>query len=314
MSGESLMCIYPSVSVITPVYNQALYIEESVLSVLNQTYTDFELLIIDDASTDETGKIISKYASDPRISIYRNDKNMGCASTCNRGYSLAKGKFLAIIAGDDTWEVQYLEKCVSALEKYPDAGFVYTRINLMDTQGNKVPRKRDRIPHRQNYYGNEFENIVRWLNHIPHGSTLVRKSNAEIVGFYDTTLEATYDWEFMLRLTKKFPVVFINEHLYNIRIHGENVTKKRIKRGERERFFFKLLDRVYQMDDLPSKLIEEKDMIYARAYLDIAEGYRDVAEYKKMRQFFKKAIAECKNPKLYLPYRRLLLAVIGFSL
>ena len=67
------------------------------------------------------------------------------------------------------------------------------------------------------------------------------------------------------------------------------------------------------MDDLPSKLIEEKDMIYARAYLDIAEGYRDIADYKKMRHFFRKALALCKNPKLYLPYRKLLLAVLGFS-
>jgi glycosyltransferase involved in cell wall biosynthesis len=307
------MKFLPSVSVILPVYNQACYVEESILSVFAQSYTNFELLIIDDASTDGTNEIIAKFADDPRVSLYRNEQNLGCAKTFNHGYSLATGDYYCIIAGDDTYEPEYIKKTVSALAVYPNAGFVYTRVNLMDEKGIKRPRGRDRIKHQRDHYGDEFEDIVRWMNHIPHASILVRRECVEEAGFYDPDLTATFDWEFMVRLTKKFPVVFINEHLYNIRIHETNVTKSRVRKGEREVNFIRLLDRVYQMDDLPQSLIDEKEMIYARAYLDVAEGYREIKDYGNMRQFAFKALSHCKKPALYLPYRRLIIAMLGFQ-
>lgn len=306
------MYTMPLVSVVIPVYNQAPYIEQTIQSVIAQTYSNYELIIVDDASTDGTDKIIAEFADDPKVSIYRNEKNLECARTRNLGYSKARGIYCSNLDSDDTLEQEYLEKCVDGLERHPDAAFVYTRVNKMDSKGGKKPRLRDRIPHRQNYYGSEFENIVKWLNHIPHASTLVRKSCAMDVGLYDPNLTAGYDWEFMMRLTKKYPALFINEHLYNLRIHRTNVTKNRIRKGEREGIFFDLLDRVYQMNELPERLLREKNMIYARAYLDIAEGYREIGDYGKMRRFFKQALRRCKNPGLYLPYRRLVLSFAGW--
>jgi len=301
----------PLVSVIIPVYNQVRYVEESIRSVLAQTYPEFELLIIDDASTDGTDKVIARFETDERVSIHRNEENLGCARSCNLGYALACGEYYGIIAGDDTYEPEFLTKCVSALESHPDAGFAYTRVNLMDEAGNRKPRVKDRIIHRENHYGAEFENIVRWLNPIPHGAALVRKKCADEVGHYDPELTAGYDWEFWIRLSRKFPAVFINEHLMNYRVHEANITKRRAGRGERERGFIRLLDEVFGMEDLPESLLREKDMIYARAYLDIAEGYRDIGEYDKMRRFAAKAFSLCKKPSLYLPYRRLMLSLLN---
>ncbi len=302
---------YPLVSVVIPVYNQAPYIEQTIQSVFTQTYPNFELIIVDDASTDGTDKTIAEFADDPKVSIYRNEKNLECARTRNLGYSKARGIYCSNLDGDDTLEQEYLEKCVEVLESHPDAAFVYTRVNKMDSKGSKRPRRRDRIPHRQNYFGDEFENIVRWLNHIPHPSTVVRKSCAEKVGLYNADLTATYDWDFLMRLARKYPVAFINKHLYNYRIHQSNITKSRTRRGEREQAFFSMLDRIYRMNNLPKTLLNEKDMIYARACLDIAEGYREVGKYRKMRHFVRKALNLSKNPTLYFPYRRLILSVMG---
>lgn len=301
----------PLVSVVIPVYNQAPYIEQTIQSVFAQTYPNFELIIVDDASTDGTDKVIAKFADHPKVSTYRNEKNLECARTRNLGYSKAHGIYCSNLDGDDSLEPEYLEKCVETLERHPDAAFVYTRINLIDDSGKKRPRRRDRIPHRQNYFGDEFENIVRWLNHIPHPSTLVRKSCAEKVGLYNADLTATYDWDFLMRLARKYPVAFINKHLYNYRIHQSNITKSRTRRGERERAFFKLLDRIYRMDDLPETLLKGKNVIYARACLDIAEGYREIGEYKKMRRFFKQACGFSWNPALYISYERLILSLLG---
>lgn len=298
------------VSVIIPVYNQARYVEEAIRSVLAQSYTELELLIINDASTDDTGRIISKFANQERVSIYHNESNLGCASTINWGYELARGENLGKLDSDDTYEPKFLSQCVGALQSHPQAGFAYTRVNLIDPGGGKKPRTRDRITHVGNFFGDEFENVVRWINPIPHGAALVRKRCADEVGYYDPAIPAGYDLEFWIRLTRKYPVVFIDEYLMNYRVHETNITKSLSRRGERERSFNQLLNRVYRMEGLPLSLIADKDLIYARACLDIAEGYRDIGEIAKMRQFAAKAFRLCKKPSLYLPYRKLLLSLL----
>jgi len=296
----------PLASIIIPVFNQEFYVEQAICSVLAQSYPRIELLLIDDASTDRTAEILARFEDAPRVKIFRNENNLGFPRTCNLGYSLVKGDFLAIIAGDDTYEPRFLEKCIEELIEHPDAAFAYTRISLMDREGRKKPRMRDRIVHRHDFFGYEFDNIIRWINPIPHGASVVRKSCVEELGAYDPGLSAGHDWEFWIRLSRRYPSVFINEHLMNYRVHEGNITKKRASKGEREYHLLALLDRVYSMDDLSEELRRDKNEIYARAYLDIAEGYREVGEQKKMRLFLWRAVSLCKKPALYLPYRRLL--------
>jgi len=308
--GYIAMTDRPLASVLIPVYNQEAYVAEAVRSVLEQSYSSLELLLLDDASTDRTAEIFSKFETEPRVRLYRNEKNLGFPRTCNLGYSLARGEFLAIIAGDDTYAPDFLEKCIGALLAYPAAGFVYTRISLMDQSGKKRPRKRDRICHQGDFYGREFDNIVRWLNPIPHGATVVRKRCVEELGAYDPELTAGHDWEFWLRLSKRYPSVFINEHLMNYRVHSENITNKRARMGEREKHLIAILDRVFAMEGISEELRRDKNEIYARAYLDVAEGYRKAGEPAKMRHFLFQALSLCKKPPLYLPYRRLLASSI----
>ncbi|MBN2287889.1 MAG: glycosyltransferase [Candidatus Glassbacteria bacterium] len=301
----------PLVSVIIPVYNQAEYLADAVHSALAQSYPSLEVIIIDDASTDGSDRVIAGFSGDPRVAALRNAENLDCARTFNVGIREAKGTYYAILAADDSWEPGFLEALVAALEENPGAAFAYCRVNLMDPRGRKKPRRNDRIFYDRDFCGDQFEEIVRWINPIPHHATVVRKSCAEEAGLYDPELTTTHDWDLWLRLARKHPVAFVNRYLANYRVHQANVSMRRSREGDKERFIFSLLDRVFAREGLPGSLASEKCRIYARACLDVAEAYRVVRDYPAMRRLAGRALDYSRDPLLYLPYRRLLAALLN---
>lgn len=130
----------PCVSLAMPVYNGEKFIDLALRSILNQTYTDFELIITDNNSNDATGKICRRFEeADPRVRYYRNSKNMGAASNYNRGYELARGKYLKWCAHDDLISEKLLERCVEALDARPDACLAFARTQCIDELGNSIP-------------------------------------------------------------------------------------------------------------------------------------------------------------------------------
>ena len=107
----------PLVSIITPVYNSEEYLEETILSVINQTYKNWELLLIDDYSTDNSYKIIEKYLTDERIKYLRNERNSGPAITRNVGLEKSKGEYIAFLDSDDIWAKNKLELQIDYMKK-----------------------------------------------------------------------------------------------------------------------------------------------------------------------------------------------------
>lgn len=122
------------VSVIMPVYNAARFLKESVESVLSQTYADFEFILIDDCSTDNSYTILSEYAqSDSRIRLYKNEENKGVSYTRNFGVSKACGDYVALIDSDDIWSSDKLEKQLALISRFPDTDLCYTGSAFIDT-------------------------------------------------------------------------------------------------------------------------------------------------------------------------------------
>ena len=139
----------PLVSVIMPAYNAAAYVEAAIRSVIGQTITDWELIVIDDRSADESYNVIQRLAAeDERIRAFRNPQNMGVARTRNFGIEQACGQFIAFLDSDDIWHADKLEKQL-ALAKETGAGIVYCSYAIMNAQGGKakedyiVPAKTD---------------------------------------------------------------------------------------------------------------------------------------------------------------------------
>lgn len=127
----------PLVSVIMPAYNVEKYIEEAINSVLAQSYTNWELLVIDDGSTDKTLQIVQKIAEkDNRVFLIRNEKNMGVARTRNRGFELCTGEYVALLDSDDIWHTEKLEKQVD-LAKTTGADILYCSYRIVDDNGQK---------------------------------------------------------------------------------------------------------------------------------------------------------------------------------
>lgn len=129
----------PLVSIGLPVYNGSNYIDLALQTILNQSLIDFELIITDNASTDDTETICRGYAArDPRIRYYRNEKNLGAGGNFNRCFELATGKYFKWAAHDDTLAPTYLERCVALLEANPDAVLCQSLVRLIDANGNSV--------------------------------------------------------------------------------------------------------------------------------------------------------------------------------
>ena len=132
----------PLVTVITPAYNAEKFIVEAIDSVLNQTYKEFEYIIIDDCSTDKTLKIAQTYAKkDKRVRVYKNEKNLGIAGNRNKGVSLAKGKYIMWQDADDISISDRMENQVNILEKNKDMGIVGGALLFFDEKGEHGRRE-----------------------------------------------------------------------------------------------------------------------------------------------------------------------------
>jgi glycosyltransferase involved in cell wall biosynthesis len=129
----------PTVSVGLPVFNGENYLEEAVDSILSQTYSDLELVISDNASTDRTREICEGYArSDPRVRYLRNPENLGAAANYTRVFEAATGRFFKWCAHDDVYEPEFLARCVDVLENDPGIVLCHTRTVIVDTEGNPI--------------------------------------------------------------------------------------------------------------------------------------------------------------------------------
>lgn len=150
---------HPLVSVIMPAYNTEEYIEDAVRSVMTQTFQNWELLVVDDHSTDSTCAIIESLATeDDRIILIKNENNLGVSKTRNRGLSLAKGDYIAFLDGDDVWAEDKLEKQLKTLHE-TGADFSYTSYSIIDKNGNRL-RPDYCVPPAIDYNGLLKENVI----------------------------------------------------------------------------------------------------------------------------------------------------------
>lgn len=192
----------PQVSVIIPVYNGEKTIRETIESVFQQTFTDWELLVINDGSTDATLDILSQL-EDPRIQIF-SYPNARQAASRNRGLERATGAYIAFLDADDLWTTDKLELQFKALQAHPDAAFAYSWTDYIDEGSNFLHSGRH-ITTNGNVYG---ELIVN--NFVENGSNpLIRREVFEKVGVFDEALPPAEDWDLWLRIAQYYPFVAV---------------------------------------------------------------------------------------------------------
>lgn len=209
----------PTVSVILPVYNGSAYLVEAIESVLDQTWTDFELLLIDDGSTDSTIELASRYDDDPRLIILRNNQNMGLIATLNRGIELARGEFIARMDADDIALPHRLERQVTFLESHPDVGLCGSHVITFWQTGE------------QNWRYPEHDDEIRcrllFSAAFAHPSVMMRRTLLmENHIRYDKDYPFAEDYAFWIRCMPYCSMANIAEPLLRYRLHESNTASR----------------------------------------------------------------------------------------
>ena len=225
----------PKVSIIISSYNHAKYLRAAIDSALNQTFTNFELIIWDDASTDDSWEIIQSY-TDPRIQSFLNKQNRRAASNFNDAIAnVARGEYIALFTSDDIWEPDKLEKQVDFLDGHPNIGVVFSLAQVIDEKGNIFEDS-------DHFYSTIFDQDNRsrfdWLNRFfMHGNALcdpsavVRKICYKECGLYRNGLTMVDDLDFWIRVCLKFEIHVIQERLIKFRVRDNEANLKRKPSG-----------------------------------------------------------------------------------
>lgn len=206
------------ISIIIPTYNAARFLKETINSVLIQTYTSIELIIVIDGATDNSEEIARNYESDSRVMVI-SKPNTGVSDTRNVGFKASKGDYIAFLDADDVWLPTRLETMLKAFEENPDAGLVHTDmavINEESIETGEILKGRE---------GHILKSLLNWDGtNIPGPSSiLVKRKVVETVGGFDTRLSTAADQEFFFRVASKYRVVRLAEPLGLYRVHGQNM-------------------------------------------------------------------------------------------
>ena len=247
----------PKVSVVIPAYNAMNYLPETVESVLRQTFTDFEVLIVDDGSSDH----IKQWASglvDPRVKLI-SQENQGLPGARNTGIAQTQGEYIAFLDADDLWEATKLEKQVRCLEDNPAVGLVHTWMVLVDEQGKSTGRV---MP--SNAEGDVWKQLVE-KNVIGCPSVIVRRSCFETVGVFDRSLRSLEDWDMWIRIATRYPFAVIKEPLAYYRQLPSSMSKNC---QVMEQSFHTVIERSFR--SAPLELLYLKNRSYGHANLCLA--------------------------------------------
>jgi len=265
----------PIVSVVMSVLNGGQYLRQAVESILSQTFRDFEFIVIDDGSTDETWSILSDYvARDERLVLLRNDGNLGYTRSLNRGLSQAKGVYIARQDADDVSDVHRLESQVALLDANRAVGLVSCWIEVIDAEGHSVS------PAEFDFFikATDNETIHQQLlidSFICHGSVMVRRECLDRIGNYDVALEPTEDYDLWLRLSEVAQMMLVAQPLYCYRYHPDSVSKTRFPQQHYARAI--ALDRALHRRGLIDQIEHRRRL--ARFYLEAALAKYDADEF-----------------------------------
>lgn len=207
----------PKITVLMSVYNSEKYLKEAIESILNQTFADFEFLIMDDHSNDDSVRIINNY-HDERIKFIRNEVRLGLASSLNKGIRLARGVYIARMDADDISLSTRLERQNDFFDNHKDIGVIGAQAELIDANGKTLGKTQKFTTHA----------LIKWTNlfssSMLHPTIFARKELLE-KNLYNENFSNSQDYELWSRLLKKTRFENIDECLLRLRIHGRSTSQ-----------------------------------------------------------------------------------------
>lgn len=210
---------FPLVTIVTPTYNNAEYLSETIESVLSQTYPNIEYIVINDGSTDNTKEVLAEYSE--KCTVIHQD-NVGQSATLNHGWAMAKGSILGYISSDDRLKPECMAEAVEVLNQFDSIVATYCDFDLIDSNGRFIRSVRT-----ENF---DAKRLTEDLVCQPGPGAFFRAEVFENVGGWDMNLRQTPDFEFWLRLQLKGEFYRISKNLADFRIHQNSTSSKVVSR------------------------------------------------------------------------------------
>jgi len=231
------------VSVIIPVWNGEKYICEAIDSVLNQTFRDFEVVVVDDGSKDRTVKFLGNYGDKIRW-FSKEHKNQAAAE--NEGVKMARGEYIAYIDADDVCLPKRLEISAGYLDAHPEVGLVYSDYELIDKQGKIIGIRRVRT---------NDNLLLLQNNYITRSTVMHRRKCLDWTGLFDESISGSDDFDMWVRISEKFALGYINKPLLKFRVYESSTSQLRQKNFEWRRYaHMKILEKSYERRGRPFSL------------------------------------------------------------
>ena len=256
----------PRVSIILPTYNRAHTIMEAISSILAQTYENYEVLVIDDGSEDNTKDLMSEL-SDPRIRYVKSPVNRGVSFARNSGIRLAQGELLAFQDSDDEWMADKLKLQVEALDQWGEEyGLVYTRFFYIKEDGRLEWPPKEIPYHMQN--GDIFQYMLLY-NPVGGPTMMVRRECIQSVGMFNTDIRAMEDYEFALRIAKHYKLIQVDKLLVKANNTPVSLSKQIIPHVLAGCVLLKLYKEEYVRYDVLERKISELRKLAGRVLSEI---------------------------------------------
>lgn len=284
------------VSVVIPTYNRSAYLAEAIASVLAQTFQDFEIVIVDDGSTDDTAQMV-KALAEPRIRYLEQD-HRGVSAALNIGWRAARGDFIARLDSDDLWLPTLLQELVTRLEEDKTRGAAYARARGMNAQGELLTQL---VGTSERFPGETLKSLV-YGDFVSPMAVVIRRSALDEVGGYDESLIGNEDWDVWIRIARHYGIAYVAKILALYRFHAQNLTRTNSDRMERlMQDRVRVLDKFFSSGDIPPSVAAIKPIAYRNVYLDWAIRYLERRQWKNAWQAFERAVALSPSRLTFVP-------------
>jgi glycosyltransferase involved in cell wall biosynthesis len=279
----------PKVSVIIPTYNRADFIAEAIKSVLAQSLRDFEVIVIDDGSTDNTQDIVSTFPV-----RYLWQENQGPGAARNKGIDLAQGQYLVFLDSDDVLLSNALEVGVQVLDHHPEAAFSYGKACLINEKGRVFGLRK--AQHKHSCVQNGNDEIAGFLvrgNQVPTCTVMVRRNCLDEVGWFNCAFRyGSEDFDLWARLAKRYAVAYISETLAKYRVHSGGLGVSR-ELDEIEKNHSLILESIFNDAEVGSFFSPQRPRAYSQLYLRLAVLAYGRQDMRVARKYIFRAVKTC---------------------
>lgn len=272
----------PSVSVVITCYNYANYVSQAINSVLKQTFNDFEIIIVNDGSTDNTEEVVQEYLGYGCVK-YVYQENSGQANAKNNGIRNSSGEFIAFLDADDIWDKAKLEKQIPLFSDR-SVGVVYSRMRFIDDRENIVKHKIE-----NKYLFPRSGSVTKALffdNFVPFSSSVIRREHLEECGYFDGSITMGIDWDLWLRMSIHCKFEYVNEPLLLYRIGHSGQMSGNLE--ERQKCSDIIMNKFVRKNPglLPQSIIRRA---WAYTYCNRGSYYRNI-DLKSSSQYYIRAL------------------------